>query len=205
MRHGKHLFLPLNSGFVLMLHFGMTGYLSAYKGRDDPEYAYLTVRFDDGYSLSYVIKRMLGAVALADSVEEYLRENDLGPDALDVSPDQLAQIVAGGRGAVKTTLMNQSRIAGLGNIYTDEILFHARIDPRRECDDLTSEDTKEIHRQIARVCDVAVRAHARPERMPDSFLITHRSPEDSCPRCGGSVAKVTLSGRSTYLCPQCQR
>jgi formamidopyrimidine-DNA glycosylase len=210
-RHGKHLFLELerreNSSDALMLHFGMTGTLNyrEREGEADPEYTELAIRFAHGGSLAYINKRMLGAIEIVDDVDAFIRDHGLGPDALEVSLEQLREIVHGGRGAVKSTLMNQGRLAGLGNIYTDEVLFQAGIDPRRACSDLSADEVAAIHREILRVCRTATDAHAEPREMPDGFLIKRRSPGDECPRCSGTVVKVTLSGRSTYLCEGCQR
>jgi len=105
---------------------------------------------------------------------------------------------------VKSTLMNQGRLAGLGNIYTDEVLFQAGIDPRRECARISDEEARAIHRQIRHVCEQAIAAHAEPARMPETFLIRRRSPDARCPRCDGRVEKVTIGGRSAYLCEACQ-
>ena len=204
-RHGKHLFLPLSSGKVLMLHFGMTGYLESYKHGGDPEYAQLALHFEDGYSLAYVCTRMLGKIAVADSMETYIEEKGLGPDALSVTAGQLEEIVGGGRGAIKSTLMNQSRIAGLGNIYSDEVLFQCGIDPRRPCSKLSVHELRSMRKAIHSVTDAAVKAHALPDKMPKTFLIRYRSPGSRCPKCGGTVTKITLSGRSTYLCERCQQ
>lgn len=205
-RHGKHLFLTLkDSGGALMLHFGMTGTLRAYEVGEAPEHAHLAIDFTDGSHLAYVNTRMLGQIAIVDGVDEYVRGEGLGPDALAISLTGLEEVVRGGRGAIKSTLMNQSRLAGLGNIYTDEVLFHAGIDPRRACDDLDDDELQRVHARIGEVCRTAIDAHADPDRMPDSWLIRRRSPGEPCPVCGGTVTKVTISGRSAYLCERCQR
>ncbi|MFW5685451.1 MAG: Fpg/Nei family DNA glycosylase [Spirochaetota bacterium] len=208
-RHGKHLFLELeasgNDPGALMLHFGMTGALEYEQGDGAPEYRQLSIEFEDGSSLFYTNKRMLGAIAIIDDPDTYVADHGLGPDALSVSEETLDEVIHGGRGAVKSTLMNQSRLAGLGNIYTDEILFHARIDPRRPCSELSADEVATIHAKIRHVCSRAIEAHARPDRMPESWLIRRRDDGARCPRCGGRVQNITLSGRSTYLCEGCQR
>ena len=205
-RHGKHLFLNLrDSGGALMLHFGMTGTLRAYRQRETPEHTHLAVDFADGSHLAYVITRMLGQIAIVDDIDEYVRAQGLGPDALAVSLTALEEVVSGGRGAIKSTLMNQNRLAGLGNIYTDEILFHAGIDPRRACGAIGDEELERLHAKTGEVCWTAIDAHADPERMPDSWLIHRRAPGEPCPVCGGPITKATVGGRSAYLCERCQR
>ena len=204
-RHGKHLFLVLSSGGgALMLHFGMTGRLAYYEQAEDPQRARLIVRFANGGSLAYVNTRMLGKIAIADTIEAYVEASNIGPDALDFSVDELRELVRRGRGAIKTALTNQSRIAGLGNVYADEVLYHAGIDPRRPCGSLSDDEAREIHRLIHEVSDVAIRARGNPREMPGSFLLHYRKPGTRCPRCGGTVSRITLGGRSAYLCDACQ-
>lgn len=210
-RHGKHLFLRLagerGSKEALMLHLGMTGTLRSYafsSRESPPEYTALEIRFTDGYALACVNKRRLGQIAIVEDIDAYVREQELGPDALAATRDQLAEVIRDGRGAVKSTLMNQSRLAGLGNIYTDEVLFQARVDPRKNCGEITDSEIRTIHDQIHRVCDHAILAHADPQSMPESFLIRRRESGAECPKCGGTVRKVTVSGRSAYLCESCQ-
>jgi formamidopyrimidine-DNA glycosylase len=205
-RHGKHLFLKLrDSGGALMLHFGMTGTLRAYGEVSAPDYAQLVIHFTDGSHLAYVNRRMLGQIAIVDGIDDYVRNAGLGPDALAASLSILDDVIRGGRGAIKTTPTNQKRLAGLGNIYADEILFQAGIDPRRACAEISDEEVDRIHAKIGEVCWAAIDAHADPERMPDSWLINHRSPGEPCPVCGAEVTKATISGRSAYLCERCQR
>lgn len=203
-RHGKHLFLVHSSGGALMLHFGMTGLLKYYEEADDPERSRLIVRFANGGSLAYINTRMLGKIAIVDSIEEYVKEAGLGPDALELTVDELRDLIRNSRGSIKTTLTNQSRIAGLGNVYGDEVLYQAGIDPRRACGDISDEEVSKIHRLLRDVSDSAARARGNPKDMPDTFLLRHREPGAECPRCAGTVSKITLGGRSSYLCEACQ-
>ncbi len=206
-RHGKYLFAALEPGAgapELLLHFGMTGSLSYYKGTDDPKYAQLVLRFSDGYSLSYINKRMLGRIGLVESRTAYVREKELGPDALSLDGKQFDRIARGGRGSIKTTLMNQKRIAGLGNVYVDEILHAAGIAPKRCCGELSDDEVTRLYSEMHRIIDIAVEARARPEEMPKELLLRRRKAGRDCPRCGGSVKKTTIRGRSTYYCPACQ-
>ena len=203
-RHGKHLFAVTHSGFSLLLHFGMTGFLSYYKGEEDPDYSQLTLRFQNGYSLAYINKRMLGRIGLVEDIAAYVEEESLGPDALDIDRNQFAGIVRGGRGSIKSTLMNQDRISGLGNVYVDELLYASGIDPRHASGELTDKQIDRIFESMRHVVDQAITAQADPDRMPREFLLPHREEGAPCPACGGRVNKTTISGRSTYFCPSCQ-
>jgi formamidopyrimidine-DNA glycosylase len=182
----------------------MTGFLSYYKGEDDPEYSQLLLRFQNGYSLAYINKRMLGRIGLVEDIAAYVEEESLGPDALKLNKDEFASIVQGGRGSIKSTLMNQNRISGLGNVYVDEILYAAGIHPRHACGELSGKQIDGIFASMRKVVEQSIEAKADPNKMPPEFLLPHREEGAPCPACGGKVKKITISGRSTYFCPSCQ-
>ena len=132
-RRGKHLLVRLHRDGWLTLHFGMTGSLACFrKEADDPPYDRVRFDFKDGGHLAYVNRRMLGRVGLADDAEKFIEAEELGPDALDPAFDLQAfdRAIAGRRRDVKSVLMDQTLIAGIGNIYADEILFQARLHPQ---------------------------------------------------------------------------
>ena len=105
---------------------------------------------------------------------------------------------------MKSALMNQQIIAGIGNVYADEILFHSRIGPRTRVEEMTAKDLRKLSDTIQKVLRTAVRAKADPEALPKGFLIRNRDKNGRCPRCGGRIEKITVSGRSGYACPNCQ-
>jgi formamidopyrimidine-DNA glycosylase len=205
-RHGKYLFCELDNGQYLVLHFGMTGFLKYFKNEDQkPDHQRLILHLENGYRLVYDNQRLFGRVFLAEDRERFIRKQQLGPDALAVDFKRFASILSRGRGAVKTTMMNQQMLAGLGNIYTDEILFQARIHPKTKIAGLTEEELRDIFDQMKEVLEEAIEARADPRRMPETFLLLHRDENCACPRCGGPVKKISLSGRGSYLCPVCQK
>ena len=204
-RHGKYLFARLDKGQELVLHFGMTGFLKYFKNNDrEPEHQRLRLRLENGYSLAYDNQRLLGRVFLAADRERFIEDQELGPDALSLDFERFASILKRGRGAVKSTLMNQKMLAGLGNIYTDEILFQARVHPKSNVDGLGEEQLRTVYQQMRAVLEKSIEIQADPARMPESYLLPRREQDGPCPRCGGRVRKITLSGRATYLCPACQ-
>ncbi len=207
-RHGKYLFVQINSGRWLLMHFGMTGRLKYFKNPDtDPEYDQLRINFSDGYHLAYVSPRKLGEVSLVEDVDEFLKEQQLGPDALDADFDWAAfeEAFAGRRGMLKPALMNQHIMAGVGNVYSDEIMFQMRLHPRTQISALDSDTLKEVYQTMHRVLEMAIDRQANPNRFPDDYLIPHREMDADCPDCGGKVDRVQVSGRSAYYCPSCQR
>lgn len=205
-RHGKHLFACLNSNLWVMFHFGMTGYFKYYKDKDDrPPHTRLLFHFDNGYHLAYNSQRMLGKVEVVKNKEDYLRQHEVGEDALKLSYEHFRNLIASRRGSVKTTLTNQGLISGIGNIYSDEILFHSGIHPKTSINDLDEDSIKNLYQQIQKVLTTAIEKEADPKKLPDDYIIPHRGIDNSCPKCSGPIKKIKINNRGTYFCPKCQK
>ncbi|MEJ2509447.1 MAG: DNA-formamidopyrimidine glycosylase family protein [Gammaproteobacteria bacterium] len=205
-RRGKYLFAELDEGGALVLHFGMTGHLEY--SRDPgpaPEYTVMTVEFEDDSRLFYVAPRKLGHIAFAETVEGFIDRHGLGPDALSLDLEDFRQLAGAHHSAAKSFLMNQNVIAGVGNVYADEVLFQAKVHPAQRIDQLDRETLTELHRQLGRVLEAAIEAKADPDAMPDSFLLPHRAEGGQCPRCRSPLKQQRVNGRATYFCPRCQR
>ena len=187
------------------MHFGMTGDLQYYKKpAQQPEYSQVLFHFQNDYQLAYVMPRKLGHIRLIDSIKAFVEEKELGPDALEVDFEEFRERLSGRRGMIKSALMNQSILAGIGNVYSDEILYQARIYPRQQIKELDSGGLRKVYKAMKEVLETAIERHAEPAQYPDSYLIPHRSEGEPCPRCGGKVQKIEVSGRSGYYCPDCQ-
>jgi len=206
-RHGKHLFVKVKDDGWLMLHFGMTGQLKYFKElQKDPEYDRLLISFGNGYHLAYDAMRKLGEVQLVDDVEQFIADHELGPDALspDLNADTFVDKFAGRRGMIKPALMNQRIIAGVGNVYSDEILFQVGIHPRTKINDLDRSQLDEIYQTMKEVLRTAIEKQADPERFPDSYITEQRQKDGRCPVCGERLQTVKVSGRTAYYCPNQQ-
>jgi formamidopyrimidine-DNA glycosylase len=204
-RHGKHLFAAISGGGWMVLHFGMTGRLEYSRGSEvDGEHTRLTLRFADGSRIAYIDQRRLGFAGLTGDVDEYVEKEALGPDALSLSPAALCELLRARRGAVKSVLMDQTLVAGIGNIYSDEILFHARVDPKAPARTLDETACRRLHRQIGRVLRMAADRGADAERVPRGWLLPRREDGARCPRGNGEVRKFKISGRGAFYCPACQ-
>jgi formamidopyrimidine-DNA glycosylase len=210
-RHGKHLLVRLAKGGWLTLHFGMTGDLVYFRDEaDDPRYDRVRFDFASGGRLAYVNRRMLGRVGLADDADAFIEGEELGPDALDPTFDlaAFARAIEGRRRDVKSVLMDQALIAGIGNIYADEILFQARLHPQKPVTSLDEGQRTELFRLIRQVLQKAIECGAGAEqfleRLPDDYLLPHRDKGGRCPRCGGPIATLKAAGRTSYYCPRCQ-
>ncbi|HKL77030.1 MAG TPA: DNA-formamidopyrimidine glycosylase family protein [Gammaproteobacteria bacterium] len=207
-RHGKHLFAAVDGDGWLELHFGMTGFLRYYQGADAaPAHGHVRFRFDNGYELAFVDRRKLGHVAPVADLAAYMAELELGVDALDPGLDAAAfrELANGRRGQVKCWLMDQATLAGLGNVYSDEVLFQAGIHPRQRLERLEVRELDAIHAALGDVLQAAIAARVEPAELPAGFLLPLRDAEGAhCPRCGSELATVKACGRTAHYCPRCQ-
>jgi formamidopyrimidine-DNA glycosylase len=203
-RHGKWLIAPVAEAAVLF-HFGMTGRL-AWSTREHERHPHDRVVFGlAGGELRYRNMRRFGGVWLARSADERAELlAPLGPDAMDVDAEALNRILAGRHRGMKSALMDQELIAGLGNLLTDEILWRARIEPRRPAAELTAARVARLHEAMVEVLRVGNRrGRVPPER---GWLTGARDGRDGrCPRCGAGLRRATIAGRTTVWCPRCQR
>lgn len=201
-RHGKHLFVELSDDGWLVLHFGMTGFLQYFKGEEeDPRYHMLVISFDNGYHLAYCSRRKLGTIDLTDNPDTFIDQERLGPDALELNFDRFEQLLKGRRGSIKSLLMNQQAMAGLGNIYSDEILFQAGIHPKTAVDTLTDELRQQLFDKMREVLDTAIDCKADPENLPPGYLLPRRHEGEPCPHCDRPIEQIKVSGRTAYYCP----
>jgi formamidopyrimidine-DNA glycosylase len=222
-RTGKFLLASLDGGEVLLSHLGMSGrwlFWPRAGARDESmPHVHLRVEFTDGSQLWFQDARRFGMLRL---VRENALARDaslrrLGPDPLEHPPtaDSLAALARGARVAVKPFLLDQSRIAGLGNIYASEVLFRSRVDPRRRAGRLTRAEWTGIAAEIPAVLEAAIARMGttfstyrtlwnEPGQYGDQLLVYDRAGE-ACRRCGATVRRIVQSGRSTFYCPACQR
>jgi formamidopyrimidine-DNA glycosylase len=207
-RHGKNLFAELSNSKWVTMHFGMTGYLKYYKDKEEaPGHVRVLFNFDNGYHLAYNCLRMLGRVSLTDSVEGYIKKKKLGPDPIEnqLSFKDFLELIGNRTGSIKTTLMNQNIIAGIGNIYSDEILFQAGIHPATNIQKLNEDDLKKIYQNMNSVLKKAISVDAEPKDLPVNYLINFRKPGKECPKCSGIIKRQTIGGRSSYFCNKHQK
>ncbi len=212
-RHGKYLFVALDgeedkAEAHLVLHFGMTGGLKYFQElEDEPEYDRLLLHFAHGYHLAYQAMRKLGEIQVIDDIDAFIDRRELGPDALDSDFDLAAfQETADGRRAMaKSFLMDQHTIAGIGNVYSDEILFQTGVHPRTKINSLDPESLEDIFHTMKKVLQEAIEVQAQPDQLPESFIIPHRHEDGRCPRCGTDLERVKVSSRSAYFCPNRQQ
>lgn len=203
-RHGKYLFVEVDGG-CLLLHFGMSGDLRyLHEGDETPDHTRAVFYFKDGSRLAYISQRMLGRISWTEDEQQFIREHELGPDAFKIDAQTFIERFGAKRGAIKPALMDQSTVAGIGNVYSDEVLFRLGWHPKRNVESLSQNDLRKLQRTIRKVLQEAIEYHADPDAMPDRFLLPHRDLPDDCPRCGHKLKKLPVSGRNAILCPKCQ-
>jgi formamidopyrimidine-DNA glycosylase len=205
-RHGKHLFVRADGDLWLRLHFGMTGSLQYLKCQEPASrHSRVLFAFANAHCLAFEDQRKFGEVGLLKDVDEFLQKRALGPDALDIRFPQFKEIFGKHRGAVKTILLNQKLIAGIGNIYADEILFRARIHPATQVSALKDKTVAKLFRAARDILRKAIEAKADMDRMPKSWLLPHRGKGGKCPRCGRELKSATIGGRTAWFCTRCQK
>ena len=202
-RHGKWLLARVADGdATLLLHFGMTGLLAWDDAGSRPHrHDRLGLTFDD-CELRYRNMRRFGGYWLAhDDRELEAVTGPLGPDAFAVDEERFRKLLAARRGGAKAALMDQRLIAGLGNLLVDEILWRARVEPRR---DIGKVDARKLYRTMRAVLEESL----EHERVPpiEGWLTGARDAREArCPRCDRRLRKETVAGRTTAWCPRCQR
>ena len=217
-RRGKYLLFRLDgksAPVYLAVHLRMTGSLF-YRHVGDPPDAYVraVITLDDGSELRYADLRKLGQMWLVDSPEEAV--GALGPEPLDAAftAAKLRELLSRRRAPIKAVLLDQRALAGLGNIYTDEALFAARVHPQRMANTLTEAETKRLHRAIRRVLNDALGNRgssfrdyvdaAGREGTHQLRVKVFRRTGQPCYVCGAEIARIKVAGRSTHFCPRCQ-
>lgn len=217
-RRGKYLIVRFDSGRVLLIHLRMTGSLRhAPRGSvGDDTHRRAVLSMENGSDVVYRDVRRFGTWELLepDDVASYLASR-LGPEPLDaLTATSLGARLAGRRTPLKAALLDQRTVAGLGNIYVDEALWHARLHPLRPAGSIDASEVRRLHRAVRLALrrgierqGASLRDYALPDgasgSMQDEFRVYGREGEP-CDRCGSPLAKIRVAGRGTWFCPSCQ-
>ena len=202
---GKYLFLKMTSEKQLVLHFGMSGRMEYYQHDEVPKHSQLTLIFKDGSRLSFVCPRKFGKIYLAEGVEDFREEKSLGKDALEVKEEEFMELLQDKKGSIKSALTDQHVIAGIGNLYADEILFQCKIHPKSSTAKLSEKEKKSLFKEMGNILKRVIKSKTEDSKLPESYLTRHRKEGADCPDCKGKVEMIKISGRSTYFCPECQQ
>lgn len=214
-RRGKYLIFSLSDNYFLLIHLKMSGSLILRKQPElPPYYTRAVISLANGWDILLVDPRKFATVIVTDRPDMVLSK--LGPEPLDnkFTPKVLIEILRQHRSPIKVTLTDQESIAGIGNMYADEALFRAKINPLRPANTLSFEEAERLHRAIIEVLSkgleskgASTRNYVRPDGNKGSaqlnFQVAHQGGQP-CPCCGTPIKRITLRGRGTYFCPDCQ-
>jgi formamidopyrimidine-DNA glycosylase len=214
-RRGKYIIAELSSGRKLLIHLRMSGRLIV-KGKrariDKHDHLVLTFS-DSAKKLVFRDVRKFGIVEFMRSTGDP-RLDCLGPEANKISSRQLVQLIATSSRPIKALLLDQTKLAGLGNIYVDESLYRAGIHPSQAADSINRDDAAKLAQAIRDVLRLAIKymgttfdSYRRADGKTGQFagrLQVYNKTGQSCGRCGDRISKIRLAGRGTHFCPTCQ-
>ncbi len=233
-RRGKYLLLGLDGGQTLVMHLRMTGNLVLVEGEDvlDPSEGrrlyeaerstsarHLRARFmlDDGREVWFTDPRRFGEAFLIDDVDleaRFAGKVGVEPLSPEFTPEALGAMASGRTAPLKSFLLDQSGVAGVGNIYADEALYRARLHPLSPAGSMKAEHLEALRDAVVAALEAGIDhggssiddyRDGRGEKgtMQDEFLV-HTREGQPCPSCGGEIVRIVVGGRSTYFCPSCQ-
>jgi formamidopyrimidine-DNA glycosylase len=209
-RHGKTLSIELEGNLALVLHLRMTGRLLWHNGKGLKPHTRLVISFPRG-RISLIDPRRFATVTINQTGDRI----SLGNDPLDgLDPSHLWEIAQRCTIPIKSFLMDQRRIAGIGNIYACEILHQARLDPWRRTDGLSRDEWAELEAATKKILTRAIACRGTSvsdwrdlfgkEGEHQNYLSVYGREDTACYRCGGRIQRRKLNGRGTYFCPTCQ-
>jgi formamidopyrimidine-DNA glycosylase len=206
-RRGKYLLVDLDNGRTLILHFGMGGDLHVYeKARERPAYTRLEFLLESGRRLAFTCPRKICRVMLVDRAHDVPALSGMGPEPLGrrLTLGHLQTVIENSpERLIKPLLMDQRKIAGVGNIYADEILFEAAVRPDRKASSLSDSEIKLIHQATRRILRRALKTGG-DEEFPENFLVSRDARGAECRQCGQPIQSKRISGRTAYFCRRCQ-
>jgi formamidopyrimidine-DNA glycosylase len=216
-RRGKYLLWSLEDGVFLAQHLRMTGSL-LWNPAGEPRHTRVLIHLEPRARLAITDPRRFGTGQLVlgtDALEAFF-DARLGLEPLDerFTPEHLRAVAKGRRTPIKAMLLDQRRVAGVGNIYADEALYRARIHPLRRAGELSARQYADLHRGLIEALLAGIGAKGASiddfrhidgvkGAFQDEFLV-HRRAGEPCPRCDGEIVKIVAAGRGTYVCERCQ-
>jgi len=221
-RHGKFLVLELEADgaargeLLLVIHLGMTGQLTVVAADTEVKpHTHVFFMLDDRRELRFCDPRRFGRMLVATPADGEKILGPLGADPLEVSEADFRQLITSRRARIKALLLDQTVFRGMGNIYTDESLWRAKIHPARLGANLKPGEIKKLHRAMRAILKEAIRLggssisdYVGANGEPGEFQIRHRAYDregKKCFRCGAKIRRMIVAGRSSYFCPKCQR
>jgi len=212
IRRGKLLIFALSSGKFMTVHLKMTGQL-IYPGNGKT--SKVSFKLSDGRLLDFNDTRIFGELRIIDNWQDLKFIKELGPEPFNLTSDKFAEMLKNRKTKIKILIMDQKIISGIGNLYANEALFRAKIDPRRPVNSLSKKETENLFTEIKKVLSEAIHykgssvdQYVRVSGGPGNYVKYHRiydRENKPCYKCKGKVRRISLGGRGTYFCPSCQK
>ncbi|KPL03127.1 MAG: hypothetical protein AMJ90_04000 [candidate division Zixibacteria bacterium SM23_73_2] len=217
-RRGKFLIIDLTENQTLLIHLGMTGGIFfSNKNQSHKKHDHLIIKFSDKTQIRYHDPRKFGKVikVTSSNINKIPEITKLGPEPLEISQSEFVDIFENKKGRIKTTLLNQRVLAGLGNIYSDEALFDAKIHPLTKTDRLKEKKLLQLHSSIQKILKNAIKAggssiddYLNIDGEMGLFQFQHKvygREGEPCKVCGAKIKRIRISQRSSFYCPRCQK
>ena len=208
-RVGKNLFAQLDAPYWLHFHFGMTGDLAYFKDQEDtPRFARIVFHFANGFKLGFLCPRKFERIGIVENIEAYLSRKKINKDALEITLEELSKTLNKKKAVIKSVLLDQSTVAGIGNWIVDEILFQAKVHPEQIASQLSDNQIVSIHQAMQMIIKTAINLQADYDDFPNDFLIhargwgrtTNENSIGKCPKCGEKISISKVGGRTTFFC-----
>jgi formamidopyrimidine-DNA glycosylase len=217
-RRGKYLMVRLEGGRWLVMHLRMTGNIVLREPRSDVRFLRAVIRLEGGTTLLFTDARRFGTAVVLDDgeVDAYMAVRaGVEPLSERLTAERICELAAGRRAPLKSFLLAQDGIAGIGNIYADEALWRARLHPLSPAGSMRLEHCERLRKGIVGALEAGLDnggasiddyrdARGAEGTMQDEFCVHNREGQP-CPRCGTEIRRIVLGGRSTYFCPGCQQ
>ncbi|MEM6967457.1 MAG: DNA-formamidopyrimidine glycosylase family protein, partial [Bacteroidota bacterium] len=199
-RRGKYLFGKMDNEQHVLFHFGMTGDLRYYEDEmDKPKYERFVFSFANGYKLGFDCPRKFARILLIEDLQQYISEVKLGEDALVISEKDFLAKMEGRKSTIKGFLLNQKILAGVGNLYADEICYQTKIHPASVVNALSKRHKKAIYKAMKDILQTAVDRTAYYKDYPDDWFFQWREEGKKAPKGKGVAKSAKIAGRTTFF------
>lgn len=212
IRKGKLLIFELSSGKSLTIHLKMTGQL-IYPGNG--KISRVSFKLSNNKLLDFNDNRLFGELRIIDDWQKLKFIKELGPEPFDISASKFKEMLVKKKTKIKVLLLDQKFLSGVGNLYANEALFRAKIDPRRPANSLSDKETALLFKEIKNTLSEAIKyggssvdQYVQLSGKPGNYVKYHKVYDregEKCFKCRGIIKRISLAGRGTYFCPVCQK
>ncbi len=205
-RVGKHLFIKTNKIVWVYMHFGMSGDLHYFQADEEPpKHARMVFYFDNSYRLGFICPRKFERIGLVENPTDFLRKKGIAPDVMLIEIEEFSKNLKRKKSAIKSVLLDQSVVAGIGNWLADDVLYHAKIHPLTPAAEITEGGVADLHAAMQYMVQTTIDAEANYDLLPDDFILHARGwgkphLKGKCPCGKEAITLIRVSGRATYFC-----